>query len=371
MDTRTPLLLCLLAAGCGSKPVLLLVPNDTIASLRDVGIVPNPPGASGRDVGFSALFGSHSVWVFGDTFFADASSDGYHWRASTWSFTDDLDASDGLSGWTHGLGTDGKPRALLPHTQDEQAFDDAHNGTPCPAGKDCGARHTAWPGAFVVDPASGRALIFYSKVETQPTGAYAFHGAGSSIATWASPSEPAMRPAVRPDLTDPTVLFPLPEPSWGSAALADGDTVYAYACAGGALTSPCLVGRVSFKNALDRAAWRFWSGTDWVADYHAATPVFDGAPLLTVHKSPYLHKYVAYYMVPLGSDVALRTADRPEGPWSAETRFGKALPALDGNWDYALAAHPELARGKIEILSYNQPGKFLDGLIHLVEVTYR
>jgi hypothetical protein len=368
---RTALLLGLLAAGCSAKPGLSLVSNDVIASLRDVGTVPNPPGATGRDVGYSARFGGHSVWIFGDTFFAGASADGYHWRAGTWSFTDDLDAGDGLSGFSHALGADGKPRALLPHTPDEQAFDDAHNGTPCPAGTDCGARHTVWPGAFVVDPASGSALVFYTKEEIRPTGTYDFHAAGTSIATWASPAEPAVRPAVRPELPDPTVLFPLPEPAWGSAALVDGDTIHAYACAGGALTSPCLVARVAWKSALDRGAWRFWSGKEWAADYHAAAPVFDGAPLLSVHFSPHLHKFVAYYMVPLGSDMAVRTADRPEGPWSPETRFGKALPALDGNWDYGLFAHPELAGGKTETLSYFQPGKFLDGVVHLVEITYR
>ena len=64
-------------------------------SLREVGIIPDRPGAGGRDAGCSIGWGGHSVWIFGDTFFADAARDGYHWRASTWSWTDDLEASDG------------------------------------------------------------------------------------------------------------------------------------------------------------------------------------------------------------------------------------------------------------------------------------
>jgi hypothetical protein len=354
-------------AGCAPAPPI------AAPAVREVGLVPSPPGTSGRDGGYSARFAGHSVWIFGDTFFADAAADGYHWRASTWSHTDDGDASDGLGGWTHALGADGKPLALLPHTAAEQSFDDAHNGDPCPAGSDCGARHTAWPGAFVVDPRSGSALVFYTKEETEPSGPFAFHGAGASIATWASPAQPAQRPSVRPDLPDLTVLFPVDEPPWGAAALVDGDQVYAYACPGGGLQSPCRLARAPLGSALDRTAWRFFAGAAWLADWHAAVAIFDGAPIMSVHFSPYLGRFVAFYMVPLGSRMALRTAPRPEGPWSTELQLADGQPALDGSWDYGLLAHPELARdgGRVEYLSYFQPGKFLDGVIHLVELTYR
>jgi len=152
-----------------------------------VGLVPDPPGASGRDVGFSARFAGHSVWIFGDTFLAAPAADGYRWRSTTWSSTDDGDGSDGLSAWTHAVGFDGKPLALLPHTFAEQSFDDAHNGDACPAMQDCGARHTPWPGAFVVDPSSGRALVFYQDEETGPP-LPQFRSVGTSIATWASPA---------------------------------------------------------------------------------------------------------------------------------------------------------------------------------------
>jgi hypothetical protein len=365
---RAPLIAATLAllgctSGAGVGPL----------SLREVGVIPDPPGTSGRDVGFSVLFGGRSVWVFGDTFFADAAADGYHWRASTWSWTSDTDARDGLGGFTHALGADGKPRALLPHTAAEQAFDDAHNGTPCPAARGCGARHTVWPQAFVVDPSTGGALVFYSLVDTEPTGAYAFHAAGTSIATWASPDVPAVRPALRPELPDPTVMFPQGEPSWGAAALVVGTDLYAYACAGGNLTSPCLLARAPLASALDRTAWRFYTGAGWSASSRAAASLFDGAPLMSVHRSPYLGRFIAYYMVPLTGHMAFRTAPRPEGPWSTEQRFGEAAPALDGNWDYALIAHPELAGsgGRVEYLTYFQPGKFLDGTVHLVQVTYR
>ena len=355
-------------SGCNGRG-----PSIEPPSMHEVGLVPSPPGTGGRDVGYSVPFAGHSVWVFGGTFFAESATDGYRWRASTWSFTDDADARDGLGGWTHALGADAKPLALLPHTATEQAFNDAHNGDPCPTGTGCGERHTAWPGVVVVDPRLSGALVFYEKEETSPTGAFSFRSVGTSIAIWPSPDAPALRPELRPDLPDPTVLFPEDEPGWGSAAVVDGDFLFAYACEGGNLSVPCLLARVPIEAALNRSAWLFYAGSGWSDDWHAAAPVFDGAPLMSVHRSPYLDRFVAYYMVPLGGDMALRTAAHPEGPWSPEVRFGEAEPALDGNWDYALIAHPELSRedGRVEYVSYFRPGVFLDGTIHLVEVTYR
>jgi hypothetical protein len=169
----------------------------------------------------SAQFSGHSVWLFGDTFFSPPAQDGYSWRSSTWSWTDDQDASAGLSGWVHALDAQGKPIQALPHTPDEQAFDDAHNGNPCPAGNGCGERHTPWPqGGFVVDPGSGSAWVFYNPMETEPTGAFAFTSLGTSLAIWPAPSAPAMRPAVTAG-AGPNLLFGPDGPMWGAGALID------------------------------------------------------------------------------------------------------------------------------------------------------
>jgi hypothetical protein len=344
-------------------------PSVAVEALREVGTIPNPPGSGGRDGGYSQRFGGASVWIFGDTFFMDRAADGYTWRASSWSWTGDTDASDGLSGWTHALGADGKPRQLIPHTPQEQAFDDAHNGSPCPAMQDCGARHTAWPAAWVVDPADGTALVFYTEEHTEPTGSYAFTETGASIARWSSVDQPTVRPSVQPTAPDPTVLFGPDEPSWGAAALlVDGD-LYAYA----SVLGGCFVARVPLHQALDRSAWRFFTGDAWSKDWHDVSVIFDCAPQMTIHKSAWLDRYVAFYMVPLGQQMALRVADRPEGPWSEALIFGEGEPPLDGNWDYGLVAHHELARDvdKIEYLSYFQPGRFLDGTVHLLELTFR
>jgi hypothetical protein len=363
---RAAILCALVAGGCGGQHGLIA----RGLSLREVGTVPDPPGAGGRDVGCSIGFAGHSVWIFGDTFFADASADGYHWRASTWSWTDDRDASDGLDGWHHGLGADGKPLALLPHTAEEQAFDDAHNGDSCPAGSSCGARHTAWPASAVALPTGG-ALVLYQEEDTSGN---SFSSHGFSIARWATPDAPAERPALAPGTADPTVLFPDGELQLDAAAAIDpeGAFLYAYSCPGGSLSSPCTVGRAPVDAALDRACWTFFDGQWWSADFHAARSVLDGAPIMSVHHSAFLGAWVAYHMGPLDGHLRMQTAPRPEGPWSDPLDFGEGeTPAGDG-FDYGLVAHPELARdgGRIEVLSYFSPGHFLDGVVHLLEVTY-
>lgn len=361
-------ILCLLALACQTRGS---TPTAHVAAAREVGVIPNPPGASGRDVGLSFEWNGRSVWVFGDTFFAQPAADGYQWRASSWSWTADTDASGGLGNWQHALGADGKPLQLIPHTPDEQAFDDAHNGSPCPAGSDCGARHTAWPATPLPDPDRG-AIVFYSREETEPTGSFSFRGTGSSIAIWPSAGAAAERAAVTNGF-DSTTLFGADEPSWGAAAVIDAGLVYAYACDGGGLSSPCRLARAPLPQALDRSAWTFWNGAAWAPDWHQAVAIFDGAPVMSVHFSEYLHRWLAYYTVPLRSTLALRLAPRPEGPWSDAELFAEGARPGNGNWDYGLAAHHELARngGQVEYVSYFQPGSFLDGVVHLVEVEYR
>jgi hypothetical protein len=100
------------------------------------------------------------MWLFGDTFFMQPAADGLTWRSSSWSWTDQTDASGGLAEFTHALDPQGKPLQAIPNTADEQAFNVAHSGNPCPAGSSCGVRHTPWPaGAFVVDPETGAAWV--------------------------------------------------------------------------------------------------------------------------------------------------------------------------------------------------------------------
>ncbi len=371
------LLFIVTACGTGSGSPTGVTPSlPAVTSVRELGVIPDPPGAVGRDAGVSALFGGHSVWLFGDTFFSQPASDGLTWRGSSWSWTHPTDASSGLTQFTHGLDAQGKPLQAIPNTPDEEAYDVAHNGSPCPAASGCGGRHTPWPaGGFVMDPATGSAWVFYSDMSTQPTGDFSFQTMGTGIAVWPSPAAPATRPDVGAVPADPTYLFGPDEPMWGNGAILVDGQLYAYACQGAGVSgSSCLVARVASGSVLDRSAWRFWDGTSWNVDWHAAVGVFDGAPFLSVVYNAHASSYLAWYMPPFDGQILVRTAPAPLGPWSEPVNVGRGLPSLaHGNWDYGLLAHPELDQdgGRIVYLSYDRPASFLGATVNLVQVTFQ
>lgn len=323
------LVAALAAALCGACGAV----DSPVASLAEVGTVPNPPGVSARDVGMSAMLAGRSVWVFGDTLFPEPAADGFQWRSSSWSST----APGPVLEFTHALGDDGKPLQLLPHSDAELAFNRAHRAEP--------RRLTPWPQAVVSDGLS--AVVFYVNMRTGPGGAFDFESLSGSVARWGDPDRSAER--VEPP------LFAADEPDWGAAALLLGADIFVYGCEKGR-SKPCKLARVPFAAAADRSAYTFFDGTGWSADWHQAKILFDGAPLFSVHWVERLRRFVAFYMRPGGSEMRVRSAPAPEGPWTEAAEFGMGL-APNSDFDYALVAHPELTRegGAVEVLSYTRP----------------
>jgi hypothetical protein len=105
----------------------------------------------------------------------------------------------------------------------------------------------------------------------------------------------------------------------------------------------------------------------------------DGAPELTVHWNEHLGQYLAVHGVFRGWAIALRTADRPEGPWSEPRLYFGGVPSPPGLnvWDTyvdSALAHPELSRdgGRIEYLTYHRgTGIFWTGETRLLEVVFK
>lgn len=191
-----------------------------------------------------------------------------------------------------------------------------------------------------------------------------FQSVSGSVATWDDPDRPARR--VEPP------LFSDEEPDWGAAAVRVDTDIFVYACEFDGNRKPCLVAKVPFEEAANRASYRFWADNDtWSADWRDAVPIFDGGSLFSVHFNDYLEKYVAYYAPGLDLPFKLRTSESPQGPWSEPVTIGNGVPAEE-NWNYALIAHPEFRRkdGQIEILSYTRPSGFLAQETRLVEVHF-
>ncbi len=360
-------LAALLLARCAGAPP----PDVALVAATDLGPLRQSPVVRGRDGGPSLRAHGRSVWLFGDTTLQRANADGQTWLNDSWSFTEQTSAAAGIT-LSDRLDAAGGLSEFFPLTPEERAFNVAHRGDPC-AEAPCGARWAFWPGAGVVDPSTGRALIFYGKVRAAP-GDFNFHAVGHSLATWDAFDRPPVRPVVAPGTAEPTLLFGENDPGFGAGAvLVDGE-LFAYGCTQQGLAKPCRLARVPLAQALDRRAWRFWSGSGWSAAVADAASLFDGSDILSVSWAPALGRFLAVYSEPLGRTVVLRTAPRPEGPWSATLRLFEAQAPSEGNgWVYDAQAHAEFAEdgGRVQYVTYSRSTGFFEGEFRLVRVTLR
>jgi hypothetical protein len=133
-------------------------------------------------------------------------------------------------------------------------------------------------------------------------------------------------------------LRPLPQPprelyggpiAWGHALLLNGPDVYVYGNLEQDHGWTNLTYLARFPLSKPASYWQFWDGRDFVPDPGAAVPLrgVDGARLTTKLSSiipnpdPQARAagsgVAAVTMQPFGATVQLRTAPRPEGPWSA------------------------------------------------------
>jgi hypothetical protein len=343
-------------------------PQATVLRVRDLGPLTFLPVIRGRDGGFSARFAGRSVWVFGDTFLTTPGEDGNRLRSSTWGWTQQFDAREGLA-ISDPVDRKGAPREFLPFSPAELAYNAEHFREEL---KKARSRWALWPGPLVVDPTTGTAFVFYQKVMCG-IGSFNFESVGQSIALWDGPDRAPVRPEVRPRTDEPTLLFPKGDAPPVAGALAVGDSIYSYDCRQEGLIFACTVGRAPFADALKRESWRFFAGHDlWSDDWRAGLPVMNAAPMLSVHWNAHLERFLAVYSTPLVNTVEIRTAKRPEGPWSAARVVLTGVAPKKGSWNYGGLAHAEQAReeGRIEYITYYRETGFLKGEIRLVEVTF-
>ncbi len=95
----------------------------------------------------------------------------------------------------------------------------------------------------------------------------------------------------------------------------DGGYVYMFGTPNGRLGSVSLA-RVVEGSVLDKAEYRYWDGAGWSANESAAVTIVN-APVaeLSVQKNLHSGKWLMMYMA--GTDIVLRNASTPAGPWSS------------------------------------------------------
>lgn len=368
-------LLSLLAStGCGSSqsnsgsPPALKIVNAT-----DMGAISTNPDILGRDGAYSTLFQGYSVWLYGDTFLANPNADGFSLISDSWSYTTDLNAQDGITGFQERLDSSGAPSMILTLTPDELAFNLAHSGNPCQE-QPCGERWALWPASIVSDPTSNQALVFYMVVSAQP-GNFNFRAVGNSVALWQSfqqsPQRPAFNPPLVPNHAD--LMFNNSQPNFGTASLIQQEMLYVYGC--GTPTNGadkgCRVAKVSSAEAQNLNVWTFYSGNgNWSPQLNDAVSVFTGSSIMSVAWNSYLQQYIAVYSPPFSQNVMIRTSPNPEGPWSGELVAFVARQPVSGNV-YDAHAHSEydVNGGQTIFVTYSRSTGTFTSEVRLVSVT--
>ena len=327
-------------------------------SAADIGVIANDPEVLTRDCGYSARYRDRSIWFFGDTILKAPNADNQRILCNSWSLTHDQDAADGVTGFQPPVDEIGSSISLVPLTEAERRFNLRHQGKEC-LEPPCGTRWAIWPGTIAVDQEAKVAYVFYHKVLVE-TGDFNYTSVGHSIAILEDIDGQADRPDFSLYEDYPTLMFSEERDGFGSAAVLVGRQLYVYGCELQleGILKPCRLARVAIDKILERDAWQFYQGQGtWSYDLSAATTVFHGNDMMSVFYNEHLSRYIAIYSQPLSTRVMMRTAERPEGPWSqASELFDGRKSAGSWGWIYDALAHPELStdNGKTTYITYSR-----------------
>ncbi len=347
-------------------------PGLRIVNATDLGTIPTHPDILGRDGALSAVFQGYSVWLYSDTFLAQPNADGRTLISDSWSYTTDLSAQGGIRGFQQRSDSSGAPPMILPETPAEYAFNQAHNGNPCQV-QPCGARWALWPSSMVTDAGRNQALVFYMLVSALP-GNFNFQAVGNSVALWQHFSQQPQRPQFNPPFVanHPDLMFAQDEPNFGTASLIVSGTLYIYGCGipTNSADKQCRLARVDPANVLNRSAWNFYAGNgNWSSQLDDAISVIPDANILTISWNDYLQQYVAIYSQLLSNNVMIRTAPRPEGPWSGERTAFLAMPPTSGNvYDARCHSEYDLNGGQTIFVTYSRATGAFTSEVRLVSL---
>lgn len=332
-----------------------------VASVTNLGALPLPSDAAvGRDGASAGLLGGQLLWTFGDTFLTVTSPvDGSHVVSATsaWATPEEPLAL------VQPVDDDGVPAQLIPYTDEELAMNRA-------APLDGWA---LWPGA-AIDTGGDALLVLFQRIKR--TAGSGFDGVGLGTARIAPGERVARRGGE--DLFSRPLGGAGGEPLFGAAGVTvEGETAYFFACEQAGLGADCRLARVPRARADERAAFEFYDGAGWSADIEDAAVVVRGVgAAISVHHNAYLGGYLMVTSPVFSNDVALRVAERIEGPWPRASVVVHAddvgiLSAGEG-FNYLAQEQPALLRadGREIVISYSRPLGSFRGEVRLSRITF-
>ncbi len=286
-----------------------------IVSVKQIGQLTGQPSMNntgrvnvyGTDLGSMFLHSDGRVYfLFGDTFGPPgrpgASGD---WRSNTMAYTTDFTASDGITfdGWI--TGASGQARALIEGRHDPN--DGSGEVTKIPtAGWSIQGRQFLWFMSVKQWKKPGRWEVNYSEIAYSDDDGNRWSRSGTR---WPGNSN-FIQVAVA-EQSGYVYFWGVPAGRFGGVKLA----------------------RVLPPDVLNKAAYRYYTGTGWSASETEGVLVVD-PPVgeLSVSWNPYLQRWIMMYLNESTARIELREAREPEGPWSAPWEIASArdYPALYG-----------------------------------------
>lgn len=239
----------------------------------------------------------------------------------------------------HGTDADGKPKALITPDDGKGYF-------------------WIWDSALT----SSGLFIFLARIEHSDVNpAWPFRMVGMDLTRVENPHDPPLKWRFDKQRNVPCTRFTSGGTTlFGSAIIkAIGPDVYIYGFdtrrdEAGNRRNVMVVARAPEDKLGDFAAWRFYSGGEWVADSAHCDPLFDHVPTeFSVSYVPGIKQYAAVYTeMGITGKIMVRLAPKPEGPWGPETMV---FECPDKEWhekaySYASKAHPELSTNPNELL---------------------
>lgn len=218
-----------------------------------------------------------------------------------------------------------------------------------------------WPGDGAL--INGKLYLFLHLIRRTPNEGWGFAIAGHEIVRIDNPlDEPTLWHMKRKELPSGKS-----DMQFGNACLDDGDYLYAYGSyppqERGSEKHPLVVARIDKRKLeqLDMSAWEYWccgSNKDNPAQNRWSVkpvkPVIlfrDGAPEMTVSTVRGINGFVATYLpAGFGSDIVIRHAESPEGPWSNRVTAYHCPEDTKRVLLYSAKAHPELSTKNGELV---------------------
>ncbi|HKU44087.1 MAG TPA: hypothetical protein VJR89_38265 [Polyangiales bacterium] len=339
--------------ACASQPPVTpspaqagAVPAPTVTPWPEASSRFRAPGSSwlGADSAYSVDLGDRVLWLFGDTFI-DPARDGSRTNGPNLFLRNTValqsgsyDLSRAELAFVTGPERDGVPTSYFADSSSDEWF---------------------WPlhGARLPD---GELILFRLRVIKVDTG-FGFRVAGWDAIAIDEPQATASdyRPRTIARGSDPLL---------GASVLLDGEYLYAYAAKNRDDDHAITLARFRLaalhglpEGALDDPEWYTAGGYQLQsAGAQAAVLIADGQTEFSVHFERRLGSFLEVQMRGLfvsdpNTAIVVRSAPRPEGPWSSATAVWKPPAAAGADASkllaYAAKAHPE-QRGADLVLTY-------------------